>query len=185
MGSVLSTATNDSVITVPEFPSDNGPQWFAAHVRSRHEKKVAMQLEKSDLECFLPLYEARHRWQDRNAKVSLPLFPGYVFTRIQAQERMRVLTISGVVSLVGVHGRPSPIAKQEIESLRLCLSRDGSLQPHPYLSSGRRVRITSGPFADAEGILARRKGRCRLVVSIHLLERSVAVEVDAGDVRPI
>jgi len=171
----------------PEYTALRGEEalWFAAHVRSRHEKKVALQLQNSDLECFLPLYQARHRWQDRNMIVSLPLFPGYVFIRIRPRERLRVVTISGVVRLVGIHGQPTPIPAHDIESLRHCVSRDGSLQPHPYLSVGRRVRIKSGPLAETEGILARRKGRCRLVLSIHLIERSVAVEVDAGDVQPI
>lgn len=180
-----SPVMNNLNLAVPAIPIEHGAQWFAAHVRSRHEKKVALQLENSHLECFLPLYEARHRWQDRNATVSLPLFPGYVFARIHAEERMRVVTVSGVVSLVGVHGRPSPIAADEIETLRRCLSHDGKLQPHPYLAAGRRVRIKSGPFADAEGVLSRRKGHSRLVLSIHLIERSVAVEVDDHDVQPI
>lgn len=169
----------------PTHQTEEVPLWFAAHVRSRHEKKVALQLNNSELECFLPLYQARHRWQDRSMIVHLPLFPGYVFIRIRPEERMRVVTISGVVSLVGVNGRPTPIALREIENLRKCVSKDGSVQPHPYLSAGRRVRIKNGPFAETEGILSRRKGRCRLVVSIHLIERSVAVEVDAGDVLPL
>jgi transcription antitermination factor NusG len=180
---LLNTLGCGPALTISRF--DGEPQWFAAHVRSRHEKKVVMQLENSNLECFLPLYQARHRWQDRNAVVSLPLLPGSVFTRIFPRERMRVITIAGVVSLVGLHGQPTPIAAQEIESLRQCVSRNGSLQPHPYLSVGRRVRVKSGPFTDAEGILMRRKGRSRLILSIHLIERSVSVEVDACDVQPI
>jgi transcription antitermination factor NusG len=159
--------------------------WFAAHVRSRHEKKVALQLSNSNLECFLPLYEARHRWQDRTATVSLPLFPGYVFIYIDPQEKLRVLKTSGVVGLVGTQGRPTPIEQAEIDSLRQCVSRNGNIQPHPFLSVGRRVRIRSGPLADTEGILTRKKGRCRLVISIRLIERSVALEVDAQDVIPL
>lgn len=159
--------------------------WFAAQVRSRHEKKVALQLNHSDLECFLPLYQANHRWQDRNVVVDLPLFPGYVFVRAQREDRLRVVRIAGVVNLVGIHGQPTPIEEREIDTLRQFVLHDGRVQPHPYLSIGRRVRVQSGPLADTEGILTRRKGRCRLVVSIHLIERSVAVEVDAGDVFPI
>jgi len=159
--------------------------WFAAHVRSRHEKKVALQLNNSELECFLPLYQAKHRWQDRNMIVSLPLFPGYVFTRIRPSERMRVVRTYGVVSLVAIHGQPCPIAEEEIDSLRRFVLRDGNVQPHPYLRIGRRVRVNTGPFTNTEGILTRKKGRCRLVLSIHLIERSVAIEIDAQDVVPI
>ncbi len=167
------------------FESTNNPSWFAAHVKSRHEKKVALQMSNSNLECFLPLYQARHRWQDRNAIVNIPLFPGYVFIRIDPRERLRIVKMSGVVDLVGVHGKPTPIEQREIESLRQCVSLNGDVQPHPYLSVGRRVRINCGPLADTEGILTRKKGQCRLVISIHLIERSVAVEVDARDVVPI
>lgn len=168
-------------------PGDHeSPLWFAAHVRSRHEKKVALQLNNSDVECFVPLYQARHRWQDRTMTVQLPLFPGYVFARINPRDRMRVVRVSGVVSLVGIHGHPTPIDSVEIENLRQCVSRHGGdVQPHPYLLVGRRVRIRNGPLADTEGILARQKGRCRLVISIHLIERSVSVEVDAQDVSPM
>jgi transcription antitermination factor NusG len=161
------------------------PSWFAAHVRCRHEKKVALQLTNSNLECFLPLYEASHQWQDRRATVNLPLFPGYVFIRIAPHEKLRVLQTSGVVDLVGVHGRPTAIEQAEIDSLRQCVTRNGKIQPHPYLSAGRRVRIRNGPLAETEGILTRRKGRCRLVISIRLIERSVALEVDAHDVVPL
>jgi len=117
--------------------------------------------------------------------VNLPLFPGYVFIRIHPHEGMRVVKTSGVVGLVGIHGQPTAIADQEIESLRQCVLRDGNIQPHPYLSIGRRVRVKNGPLAETEGILSRRKGRFRLVLSVHLIERSVAVEVDAADVQPI
>lgn len=180
------------ITSTPVPPVDNfiaGPapdtRWFAAHVMSRHEKKVALQLTNSNLECFLPLYQSRHRWQDRTATVSLPLFPGYVFIHIDPREKMRVVKFSGVLDLVGVRGQPTPIEPAEIDSLRQCVSHDGAIEPHPYLSVGRRVRIQSGPLADTEGILARKKGRCRLVISIHLIERSVAVEVDALDIVPL
>lgn len=180
---IVSTA-----VPVPEKYNANclsDARWFAAHVKARHEKKVALQLTNSNLECFLPLYQARHRWQDRTATVALPLFPGYVFIHIDPREKLRVVKLSGVVDLVGVQGKPTPIEPAEIDSLRQCVSRDGNLQPHPYLSVGRRVRITSGPLADTEGILTRKKGQCRLVISIHLIERSVSLEVDAHDVVPL
>jgi len=159
-------------------------RWYAAYTRSRHEKCVSRQLEGKFFEHFLPTYESLHRWNDRNAVVSLPLFPNYLFVRIRLADRMQVLTVSGVVALVGVHGHPSPIPDEEIETLRTCFARRIKMEPHPYLAVGRRVRVIRGPFAEAEGILLRRKGRFRLLLSINLIARSVAVEVDANDVAP-
>lgn len=105
--------------------------------------------------------------------------------RIALAQRMQVLTVPSVVNLVGVHGRPTPIPDEEIAALCDCLDRRLGLEPHPYLVAGRRVRITRGPLADMEGILARRKGQFRLVLSINLIARSVAVEVDENDVIPM
>jgi len=177
-------------VTIPSIDSlctelSDNQMWFAAHVKSRHEKKVALQMANSNLECFLPLYQTRHRWQDRNAVVSVPLFPGYVFIHIDPREKLRVVKLAGVVDLVGMHGKPTPIEQAEIESLRQCVSLDGEVHPHPYLAVGRRVRIHCGPLTDTVGILTRTKGQCRVVISIHLIARSVAVEVDARDVVPL
>ncbi len=175
-------STQALAIQNPESSEASVRHWYAAHVCSRHEKRVAQQLENSSLECFLPLYRSTHRWKDRRAIVSLPLFPGYVFARIQPADRLRVLTTPGVVRLVSFQGRPAPIPDEEIETLRNCFCRQATMEPHPYLAVGRRARIKSGPFAGMEGILLRRKGTFRLVLSVNLIARSVAVEVDALDV---
>jgi transcription termination/antitermination protein NusG len=159
--------------------------WLAACVRSRHEKKVAQQLESHALQCFLPLYESVHRWKDRRATVSLPLFPGYVFARIAPAERMRILTTPGVVKLVTFQGQPAAIPDAEIDSLRHLCANEARMEPHPYLKIGRRVRINSGPFAGTEGVLLRRKGRFRFVLSLDLIARSVAMEIDDCDVSPV
>ena len=160
-------------------------QWFAACVRSRHEKSVAQHLERSCVENFVPLYEEVRRWKDRRTTVRLPLFAGYVFAHISPQERMRVLTAPGVVKLVTFQGQPAAIPDSQIESLRALSTSDARMRPHPYLTVGRRVRVTHGPFAGSEGILLRSKGRLRFVLSLDLLARSVALEVDAGDVSPV
>ncbi len=162
-----------------------GERWLAACVRSRHEKKVAQQFESNSLQCFLPLYEAVHRWKDRRATVSLPLFPGYVFARIAPAERMRILATPGVVKLVSFQGQPAAIPEAEIDNLRLLCAKDARMEPHPYLKAGRRVRITHGPFAGMEGILQRRKGRFRFILSLDLIARSVAIEMDACDLAPV
>lgn len=184
---MMKMMTSTQVPSMHEFTPgcSSESRWFAAHVKSRHEKKVALQLTNSNLECFLPLYQTRQRWQDRTAIVDLPLFPGYVFIHIDPREKLRVVKLSGVLDLVGVHGQPTPIDRAEIDNLRQCLTHDGTVQPHPFLAVGRRVRIRTGPLADTEGILTRKKGRCRLVISIRLIERSVSVEVDAHDIVPL
>jgi transcription antitermination factor NusG len=155
------------------------------HTRSRHEKRVRQQLEGKSLEVFLPIYESVHRWNDRSAAVSVPLFPGYVFARLRLADRMQVVTVPGVVRLVSFQGCPTPIPDAELAAVRDCCARHLRMEPHPYLVVGKRVRIKDGPLAEMTGILVRRKGRCRLVLSITSIERSLAVEVDASDVEPV
>jgi transcription termination/antitermination protein NusG len=170
----------------PEATASEQLRWYAVYTRSRHEKRIKEQLEGMSFESFLPLYEAVHRWKDRRVRVSLPVFPGYVFVRIALPELRRpVVRVPGVVNLVGRPGCPTPIEDQEIEALRVCFLCGHSLAPHPYLTVGRRVRVRSGPLADVEGILLRKKGKSRLILSVKLIGRSVAVEVDACDVAAI
>jgi transcription antitermination factor NusG len=156
--------------------------WYAAYVCVRHEKMVARQFASRELECFLPMYRTVHRWKDRYKSLDLALFPGYVFVRIELRDRVRVLQVPSVVSLVGFDGRPVPIHDNEIEILRHGLEEQVRIEPHPYMKEGRKVRIKAGPFVGTEGILLRKKDCCRVVISIDLLMRSVAVEVDEGDV---
>ena len=160
-------------------------QWYAVHTRARHEKRVRQQLEGKSLEVFLPVYESVHRWNDRRALVSLPLFPGYVFVRIRLADRMQVATVPGVVRMVGCQGHPTPVPDAELAALRACCARQIRMEPHPYLVTGKRVRIKAGPLAEMVGILVRRKGRFRLVLSVNSITRSVVVEVDASDVAPV
>ncbi len=159
------------------------PRWYAVHTRSRHEKRISQQLQDRSIECFLPVYESIHRWNDRKAVVSAPLFPGYLFVRTALAQCMQVVSVQGIVNLVGIRGRPTPIPDEEVTALRDCFARRVGMEPHPYLAAGRRVRIKNGPLAEMEGILIRRKGRFRLVLSVNLIARSVAIEVDANDVR--
>jgi len=160
-------------------------QWYAVYTRSRHEKCVSRQLEGMAVATFLPAYESVHRWNDRNAVVSQPIFPGYVFARIGLADRIQVLSVPGVINFVGAPGRPSPIPDEELNALRACWEHRIRMEPHPYLVVGRRVRIRQGLLADMEGILVRKKGQFRLVLSVNLITRSVAVEVDAQGVVPV
>ena len=157
--------------------------WYAAYTCSRYEKCVAKQLEERRVECFLPLYRSWRRWKDRRKQVDLALFPGYVFVRIALQQRLRVLELPGVVRLVSFNGQPAPLPEQDIEALRSALEQRIYAEPHPYLRIGRKVRVVHGPLAGTQGILVRNKDKFRVVISLEVLMRSVAVEVDAADVQ--
>ena len=180
----LSTTTC-SPVYLPDFAHDyDQSRWYAAHTRANHEKRLAEQLAERSVEHFLPLYECVRRWKDRRVTLQLPLFPGYILVRLPLRERMRVLQIPGVAKLVGFNGSPAPLPDSEIEALRAKLNRQVRAEPHPYLQAGRRVRVRTGPLEGFEGILVRRKHKYRIVVSIDLIMRSIAAEVDLADVEP-
>jgi transcription antitermination factor NusG len=170
-----------------EKPLENSIQlrWYAVHTRSRHEKSVAELFRRKDVEAFLPLYETVHRWRNGDHRVQLPLFPGYTFVRIALGDRLEVLRVPGVARLVGFNGKPVPLDDEEVESLRRALSVGVKATPHPYLTTGRRVRIVAGALSGCEGILVRRKGAVRVVLAIDLIERSVLVDVDAASLEPV
>ena len=159
--------------------------WYAVYTTVRHEKVVAQQLEQRSVEAFLPLYRSVQRWKDRRKLVELALFPGYVFVKIAIEERIRVLQVPGVVSLVGFNGKFPALPETEITALRSGLQNNLYAEPHPYLRIGKRVRVVRGPMTGAEGILTRKKDRYRVVISIDVLVRSVAVEIDATDVEVV
>jgi transcription antitermination factor NusG len=178
MRGAAASALHREPLSVPE------PRWYAVYTCARHEKQVAQQLERKSVEYFLPLYEAVHHWKDRRVTVQLPLFPGYVFVHIPLAQRLKVLELPSVVRMIGFQGVPAALPDEEIVSLRGGLAGNLRAEPHPYLKVGRRVRVVHGPLAGREGILVRKKDRLRLVISIDLIMRSMAVEVDAADVEP-
>jgi len=161
------------------------PHWYAVHTCANHEKRVANQLVEREVEHFLPLYHSMRRWSDRRVELDLPLFPGYVFVRLELSARLRVLRIPSVVRLVGFGGLPVALPDTEMEIVRAGLSKSLRAEPHPFLTVGRRVRIIGGAFAGLEGILKKKKGNLRVVVSLNLIQRSVAVDVDVADIRPV
>src|ERR1700722_341149 len=161
------------------------PHWYAAYTCANHEKGVTQQLERRSVECFLPLYESVRRWKDRRVKLELPLFPGYLFVHIALRDRLKVQQVPGVARLVGFDGRPAELPEEEIEALRVSLAGGARVEPHPYLAAGRRVRLKSGPLAGIQGMLLRRKGNFRVVISIDLIQRGVAVDVDMADVEAL
>jgi len=173
------------VIPQPHRPVQPGePHWYAAYTIARHEKSVALQMEGCGIDHFLPLYRSIHRWKDRRKQVELPLFPSYVFVRLVLKDRLQVLRLPGVVQLISCNGKPVSLPAVEIEALRNW-GRNHSLEPCPYLNVGSRVRVHRGPLAGMEGILVRRKEKLRVVLSIDLIARSVAAEVDETDIDPL
>jgi transcription antitermination factor NusG len=159
--------------------------WYAAQIRSRHEKRVAEQLSGKGVDFFLPIYTARNQWSDRVAEVDLPLFPGYLFIRIDLRERLKVLEVPGVVRLVSSGSAPVPLEDREIDILRQGLTQKLKAEPHPFLKAGTRVRVQRGALAGLEGVLLRSKDICRVIISLDLIMRSIAVEIASTDVEPI
>lgn len=185
MNGVLGVASSCCrVASELSLPISARPCWYAVHTRSRHEKSASEQLLSREIETFLPLYRATHRWRNGDHDVRIPLFPGYTFVRIAISDHLRVLKVTGVVRLVGFDGTPAPLEDQEIEGLRRALTSGVKAAPHPYLTVGRRVRITAGPLVGHEGILVRKKGVLRVVISIALIQRSILVDLDARELEP-
>lgn len=160
-------------------------RWLAAYTRSRQENCVALQLQRKDLPVLLPTYEKYSRWSDRIRRVSMPLFPGYVFVGVADGERALVLQTSGVVNLVSSAGRPCPLPDDEVEILRRCLLCPSEVEPHPYARVGHKVRISSGPFAGWEGTLVGKKNSARVVVTVDQIMQSVAINVHLADIEAV
>lgn len=186
MTAVVSQAQNERLPAAGnERPGESFRRcWFAVYTRSRHEKSVAEQLRGNGVETFLPLYRTVRRWKNGDHWVELPLFPGYTFARFALVDRLPVLKVPGVVRLVGFNGIPAALEDHEVEDLRQALAAGVTAKPHPYLRQGCRVRITAGPLAGRQGILVRRQGMVRVVLSIDLIQRSVLVDVAADSLEP-
>jgi transcription antitermination factor NusG len=159
--------------------------WYALQVRAQHERGVSEFLRGGGFDWFLPLYKCRKRWSDRVKEVEVPLFPGYLFCRFDANDRLPILKTPGVLQIVGYNRRPVEIDEAEIGAIRTLVGSGMASQPWPYLHVGDRVQIESGPLQGMIGILTNFKGKHRLIVSITLLQRAVAVEIDGALVSPV
>jgi transcription antitermination factor NusG len=159
--------------------------WFALRLRSNFEKTTAQLLEYRGYEVFLPTYRTRRRWSDRVKEIEAPFFTGYLFCRIDMSHRLPVLTTPGVVGIAGRGKIPEPVGDHEIAAVRTIVESGLFSQPWPFLTAGDRIRVEYGPLAGTEGILTCVKGNYRLVASVSLLQRSVAVELDRDWVQPI
>ena len=180
--STIHRVDSDSLVLPSSFLEK---RWYALYTRSNCEKRVSAEVVARDVECFLPVYSSTRRWKDRRVNLESPLFPGYVFVRLALRDRLRVLQIPSVVRLVGFSGQPAALPEEEVEALRSGLMQKLKAEPHPFLRVGRRVRVKSGPLTGMEGILARRRGKARFVMSVELIMRSIAVEIDEADVAPL
>src|SRR5260370_1690205 len=164
---------------------DRNHNWYGVCTRHQHEKTAARILEYKDFEVFLPLYKIRRRWKDRIKEISVPLFPGYVFIKEGLERWLPILSTPGVCNLVSCAGRPAAIPHSEIEGVRRIVESTLRVEPHPFLKCGDWVRVVYGPIAGVEGILLRKKNMARLVLSVEMLGKSAAVEVDATHVERI
>lgn len=161
------------------------PLWYAIHTRSRHEKVVRDQLAAKAITHLLPLHHKRSKWKDRVKMIEVPLFGGYIFAHFALQNKLQVLQTVGVVRLVGLNGTAEPVPDEQIETIRKMVEYDLPYDPHPYLQEGMLVRVMRGPLQGAEGILIEKKKNYRFVISIDLIQKAVAVDIDSADVEPI
>ena len=160
-------------------------RWYALQVRTLWESSTAVLLSGKGYETLFPTYKTKKRWSGRLREVNVPLFPGYVFCRFEAQRRLPVLLTPGVIAVVGCGRIPLPVDEREIADIQAVVSSGLRTEPWPFLELGQKVRIESNPLEGLEGILVNFKGKHRVVMSVSLLRRSVALEVDRSCVRPI
>jgi transcription antitermination factor NusG len=179
-------ATTASMLLPPPSPTtERPPHWYAIYTSPRHEKRVREHLGHRRVPCFLPLFRTIHRWKNGcKAQVELPLFPGYVFVNIPRTERVRVLDVPGVLSFVGPKSEPAQLSDFEIETLRSGLHLQ-KFEPYRGLAIGQKVRINGGALQGLEGVLVRNAKGLRVVITVNLIQQSVAVELDADAVEPL
>ena len=159
------------------------PAWFAIWTRSRHEQVVREQIARKHFDAFLPTITRWSRWKDRKKKIDWPLFPGYCFARFVPDERIGILKVDGVVSIISNNGMLSPIPEVEIESIRTLVESELAYDPVPLIKEGDMVKVTHGPLRGVIGRLVRKGAHARLVLSVDLIGQAVSVEVDASDVK--
>jgi transcription antitermination factor NusG len=159
--------------------------WYAIYTRHQHEKMVAQNLTSKGFESFLPLCTTAHNWKDRTKALSLPLFPCYVFLKGGIERRLQIITTPGIHGLVSRGGQPAAIPFIEIEAIRRVVQSGVRIEAHPLLKFGDRVRIKCGPLEGIQGILLRKKNISRLVLSVEMLGKAAAMEVDAFQVEPV
>jgi transcription termination/antitermination protein NusG len=157
--------------------------WYALWTRSRHEQVVREQLERKQIEVFLPTITKWSRWKDRKKQIDWPLFPGYCFARFDAQDSLPVRKCTGVVNIVSFEGEPAPIPEYELDGIRRLLDTKLAFDPVPLINEGSMVEVVHGPLKGVVGRLVQKKEKARLVLTVDLIGQAVSVEIDAADVR--
>jgi transcription antitermination factor NusG len=175
----------DSRIPVPQDHAPNYHPWYAIHAQSRFENIAATVLRDKGFEVFLPVYRAKRQWSDRVKQLNLPLFPGYLFCRFDAAELLPIVTTPGVLRIVGIGKNPVAVSDQEIEAVQAVVDSGLMAMPWPDLSIGSPVLIEHGPLAGVEGIVLEVNKKYRLIVSVPLLQRAIAVEIEREWIRPL
>jgi transcription antitermination factor NusG len=172
---------------LPLVPTPEESNWYAIHTLARHEKRVAQDLVENKIRTFLPLLQQIHQWSDRRQRVEVPMFSCYAFVRVaqKTEERLKVLRTSGVLGFVGSDTRGTPIPEREIEGLQTAINEKIPCATHPFISAGQRVRIRGGSLDGVQGILTSLGGEKRVVVSVDLLQRSIALQVRGYDIEMV
>jgi transcription termination/antitermination protein NusG len=182
---ILPNQTNQTnQINQTNQPNDVA-RWYALRTKSRHEKQVRDRLAAKGIEQLLPTVKRMSQWKDRKKKIEAPLFTGYCFSRLAWPDRMEVLTVPGVVQIVGGGNRPEAIPDEEIEAIKTLMISTLPYDSNPYLHEGMPVEVIRGPLEGVRGILVRKTKPCRLIISVHLIRQAAAVEIDSSDVVPI
>jgi transcription antitermination factor NusG len=169
------------------LPAAEELRWYALHTRARHERVVEHRLREQGMETFLPTVRETHRWSDRKKTVEVPLFSCYVFVRcaLNSADRTRVYRVESVHGFVGTRGSGMPIPDEQIESVRTALSQPTPCRSHPFLKVGQRVRVCGGAMDGVEGVFLSENGDQSLVISVDVIQRSLAIRIDGYDVKPI
>jgi transcription antitermination factor NusG len=165
--------------------AEGSRRWYAIRTRARHEKRVTAALQEKQVHAYVPLSRTEHQWSDRRKLVDTPLFPGYVFVHIppDAESRVPVLQTNGVIAFLGVRGIGIPIPEAEISAIQTLLRAGVPVASHPFMQVGQRVRIRGGSLDGLEGLLTAVDGKRNLVVSIELIERSVAIRISGYELE--
>lgn len=169
------------------LPAVDEPRWYALHTRARHERVVEHRLREQGMETFLPTIRETHRWSDRKKTVEVPLFSCYVFVRcaLNEKDRTNVYRVDSALGFVGTRGAGVAIPDEQIDGIRTVLSQTAPCRSHPFLKVGQRVRVCGGAMDGVEGVFLSENGDNSLVISVDVIQRSLAVRIDGYDVKPI
>jgi transcription antitermination factor NusG len=175
---------NGEAAPKPQYPgnvvADFEREWFAAYTMSRHEKRIASHCERMGIEQFLPLYSCRRSWKNRTTiDLQIPLFPNYLFVRLAPQDHGPIMRLPGLLSTVGNAAGPVAIPDADMELLRHIIACK-TIEPHPFMAKGDRVRVTTGPLAGVIGVVQKRGNGLRFIVTLDVIGKSVSLHIDGS-----